>query len=318
MLAREGLYENVLRASSSTTEQLGVNVDGLAGVLCELGRVDRLAELGHNGPLLASGGAESLFHCLFGRDSIRMAMDLLDDFPAVARVTLLELARLQGVRTDDRSEEEPGRIVHEFRHPDDPHTQRLVASGWAFPYYGTVDSTPQWVNLLALYCARYGTAILDIGVTDRRWRWIGVRDCLLAALAWIVGRMDDGRGGGCVWVQRANPRGIANQVWEDSADSHYYADGSLLDPSEPYAPVAVQGYAYDALVHGAALLEASPGALPFEAAWLRDRATRLRRRVLGEFWQPDLAAFAQALTFEPDGSPRACRVMASSAFHLLE
>ena len=98
----------------------------LNDVLCELGRVDHMADLGTNGPLLASAGADSLFHCLFGRDSIRMAMDLLDDFPAVARSTLVELARLQGVEINPRSDEEPGRILHEFRHPDDPHAVRLV------------------------------------------------------------------------------------------------------------------------------------------------------------------------------------------------
>ena len=61
-----------------------VAVDGtaLAHVLCELGRVSRLSDLGTEGPLMASAGAHSLFHCLFGRDAIRMAMDLLPDFPA--------------------------------------------------------------------------------------------------------------------------------------------------------------------------------------------------------------------------------------------
>ncbi len=62
-----------------------VAIDSLVRVLCELGRVDRLRDLGTRGPLVASAGSHSLFHCLFGRDAIRMAMDLLDDFPAVAR-----------------------------------------------------------------------------------------------------------------------------------------------------------------------------------------------------------------------------------------
>src|SRR5262245_45154180 len=132
----------------------------LARVLCELGRVGRLDELGTSGPLLASAGQHSLFHCLFGRDALRMAMDLLDDFPEVARVTLLELARLQGVTVSPRADEEPGRILHEYRAPDDPHGVRLELSGWEFPYFGTVDATPQWINLLGAYCARYGLDLL--------------------------------------------------------------------------------------------------------------------------------------------------------------
>jgi glycogen debranching enzyme len=289
----------------------------LARVLCELGRVDRLSELGTQGPLLASAGAHSLFHCLFGRDAIRMAMDLLDDFEAVSRATLLDLARLQGVTHNLRGEEEPGRILHEFRAPDDPHAIRLSAAGWDFPYFGAVDTTPQWVNLLGAHCARYGFSVLDEPLVDRAWRSITLRDSLLAAIGWITQRMDDPLGGGYLWVRRANANGIANQVWEDSFDSHYYADGSLFDFTQPYAPVAVQGYAYDALLIGADLLSRSPGALHFDPDWLRDRAFRLRARVLGEFWQPDLGTFAQAITFDAEGRPRPARVVASSAGHLL-
>jgi glycogen debranching enzyme len=301
----------------SATTASTVDLGALQSVLCQLGRVDRLADLGTHGPLLASAGGHSLFHCLFGRDAIRMAMDLLEDFPAVAQATLLDLARLQGVENNPRGDEEPGRILHELRAPDDPHAIRLSIAGWDFPYFGAIDTTPQWINLLADYCALFGPDLLDAPLTDRRWQGISIRDSLLAALAWMVRRMDDPIAGGCLWVRRAAPHGIANQVWEDSPDSHYHADGTLFDKDRAYAPVAVQGYAYDALLFGAELLERSPGALPFEPEWLRGRAYRLRQRVLSEFWQPDLGTFAQAITVEADGSMRAARTVASSAGHLL-
>ena len=309
-------------ASATSPNTAAVNVDGirldvLVAILCELGRVERLSDLGANGPLVASAGADSLFHCLFGRDSIRMAMDLLDDFPAVARATLLDLARLQGVTVNPRGDEEPGRILHEFRAPDDPHAIELSAAGWDFPYYGAVDVTPQWINLLGAYCARYGTGLLDEALTDRAWRSITVRDSLLSALAWIVGRLDDPVCGGYMWVRRSTPQGIPNQVWEDSPDSYYHADGSMFDFTRPYAPVAVQGYVYDALIVGAELLEQAPGWLPVDPDWLRGRAARLRERVLAEFWQDDLNTFALAITVEADGSLRPARVVASSAGHLL-
>jgi glycogen debranching enzyme len=130
--------------------------------------------------------------------------------------------------------------------------------------------------------------------------------------------MDDPSCGGYLWVRRADPRGAPNQVWEDSVDSHYHADGRQFDFSWPYAPVAVQAYAYDALLTGAQLLGAAPGTLPFEPAWLSDRAAHLRARLLTEFWQPDLGTFAMALTAEPDGSLQPARVVASSAGHLLD
>jgi glycogen debranching enzyme len=245
-----------------------------------------------------------------------MALDLLEDFPAVAHATLVELARLQGVRDNPRGEEEPGRILHEFRHPDDPHAVRL-GEFWDFPYYGAVDSTPQWINLLGAYCALRGTAILDEKLTDRLWRQVSLRDSLLAALGWIVRRLDDPAGAGYLFVRRASPFGIPNQVWEDSSDSHYHEEGTLFDFTRPYVPVAVQGYAYDALLTAAELLEQSPGLLPVETGALRERAASLRARVLADFWQPDLGTFAKALTIEPDGTTRPARVVASSPGHLL-
>jgi glycogen debranching enzyme len=305
------------RTLSQSDPAVAAEGSALARVLCELGRVERLSELGTRGPLMASSGADSLFHCLFGRDAIRMAMDLLADFEALSRATLLDLARLQGVTHNPRGEEEPGRILHEFRAPDDPHAMRLSQGGWDFPYYGAVDTTPQWINLLGAHCARYGAGVLDEPLTDRHWRSITVRDSLLAAIGWIVRRMDDPVGGGYLWVRRAGPHSIANQVWEDSFDSHYHADGSLFDFTQPYAPVAVQGYAHDALLIGADLLSRSPGPLHFDPQWLRGRAWRLRERVLAEFWQPDLGTFAQAVTADVDGRLRPARVVASSAGHLL-
>jgi glycogen debranching enzyme len=311
------MHRDVLPLSALDIEVEGIRLDALVSVLCELGRVEHLAELGTNGPLLASAGAHSLFHCLFGRDALRMATDLLDDFPRVAHATLIELARLQGVVDNPRGDEEPGRILHEFRHPDDPHAVRLALAGWDFPYYGAVDTTPQWVNLLGAYCARHGTAMLDEPITDRLWRSLSVRDALLAALAWIVGRLDDPAGGGYLWVRRAHEHGIVNQVWEDSHDSYYFADGALLDPRRLYAPIAVQGYAYDALMTAADLFERAPGMLEPEPAWLRERAAQLRARVLAEFWQADLGTFALALADGPDGRLTPARVVSSSAGHVL-
>jgi glycogen debranching enzyme len=293
-----------------------VDTAALARVLCELGRVERLIDLGTAGPLVASAGSDSLFHCLFGRDSIRMAMDLLPEFPAVGRTTLLELARLQGVVDNPRGEEEPGRILHEHRHPDDPHAV-VLREFWDFPYYGAVDSTPQWINLLAAYCERHGDALLEEPIVDRLWRRLTVRDSLVAALGWLLRRLDAPLGDGYLWVRRASPYGIPNQVWEDSPDSYYQADGTLFDVTRPYAPVAPQGYAYDALLAAASLLERAPGSLPAETEQLRRRAAELRARVLTEFWLPELGTFAHALAIDPDGSTHAARVVASSPGHLL-
>ena len=138
------------------------------------------------------------------------------------------------------------------------------------------------------------------------------------------------------------PDGIANQVWEDSSDSYYHEDGTIFDFTQPYAPVAVQGYAYDALLGVAEILEGEEdeetgdrlgtggGAKARVECVLGGGASRTggRRsatRFLRDFWQADLGTFALALTFDEPcvGSGgasrrgRPARVIASSPGHLL-
>ncbi|MCC7371438.1 MAG: hypothetical protein IT306_23670 [Chloroflexi bacterium] len=307
--------------SSAAAAAPGIDLARLRRALCDVGQVTRIEQLGQSGPPLASAGSHSLFHCLFGRDSLRMSLDLLSDFPLVARATLLALAGLQGVRTLPRAEEEPGRILHEHRQLGDPLLPELERF-WTFPYYGAVDSTPQWIHLLAAHAELYGDAILAETVIDRLGQARTLLDAMEAALGWIVSRLDNPVGGGYLWVRRAHPHGIPNQVWEDSADSYYHADGVLFDVTRPYAPVAVQGYVYDALLGAAELSERTPAAAGrplLEPATLRQRAADLRERFLAQFWQPDLGTFALALTFDgdPPSPGRPARVIASSPGHLL-
>ena len=101
-------------------------------------------------PPLAEGDP-GRYHALFGRDSLICALQVLPAQPDVARSTLRALAALQGRRDDPETDEQPGKILHEYR-PDAPtwHTEH----GWPvrdgeLRYYGSSDSTPWFLVLLA-------------------------------------------------------------------------------------------------------------------------------------------------------------------------
>src|SRR6185437_11663349 len=82
-------------------------------------------------------GDPGRFHALFGRDSLIVSLQLLPVRPDVARATLRALAARQGRRTDAGTQEEPGKIGHEFRTAP---PESFVAAGWPpgeFRYYGT-------------------------------------------------------------------------------------------------------------------------------------------------------------------------------------
>jgi glycogen debranching enzyme len=218
------------------------------------------------------------FMTLFGRDSLLTSwMTMLVD-PDLALGTLQTLARFQGTTIDPRTEEEPGRILHEMRFGE---TASLALGGGRI-YYGTVDATPLFVMLVG-ELSRWGNRRAEV-------------DALLPAadraLEWIV-EHGDKDGDGYVEYQRTTDHGLQNQGWKDSWDSMRFADGSLA--ATPIALCEVQGYVYAALVaRSHCATEAGDHSL---AQSLRARAGALKRRFNADFWveAPEGGYFALGL-----------------------
>jgi glycogen debranching enzyme len=169
------------------------------------------------------------FHALFGRDSAIVSLQVLPDRPEVARATLRALAPLQGRAEDPATDEEPGKIVHEWW-PRAP--RHLVEAGWPvrggeLRYYGSADSTSWFLVLLASLGDRSLAAELE-----PVWR---------AAGEWLQRALD--RGGDLV---RHGPRrsagGLVQQGWrdaEDPADPVHHGAGILTPEGEvPPPPLA--------------------------------------------------------------------------------
>ncbi len=229
------------------------------------------------------------FFTLFGRDSLWAARFLLPLGTELADGTLTVLASLQGTTDDQASQEEPGKILHELRRA----TLTLPTEGLALPpvYYGTVDATPLWVCVLH-DAWRAGMPIEAV----RRLLPHAER-----ALAWTVA----GVRAGYLTYQDTTGHGLANQGWKDSGDSIQFRDGRLAEG--PIELCEVQGYAYEALVHGADLFEAlgHPGA---EAdgttpAGLRAVAADLAERFRRDFWLEDEHGPYIAIALDGRGAP---------------
>jgi glycogen debranching enzyme len=92
------------------------------------------------------------FMTLFGRDSLITSWAAMLVDPDLALGTLQTLAQFQGTSVDARTEEEPGRILHEVRFGE---TAQLSLGGGQI-YYGTADATPLFVMLLG-ELGRWGT-----------------------------------------------------------------------------------------------------------------------------------------------------------------
>ncbi|WP_457100885.1 amylo-alpha-1,6-glucosidase [Microbacterium sp. P5_E9] len=216
------------------------------------------------------------FMALFGRDSLLTGWMMLPFAPRLTLGTLRTLARLQGTRLDPRSEEQPGRILHEVRLGAD---LSLVLGGTNV-YYGSIDSTPLFVMLVGR-ALRWGIPAEDLAE---------FRPAVELALEWII-RYGDRDGDGFVEYLRSSDRGLLNQGWKDSSDGVTFHRGTTARP--PIALAEVQGYSYAAMRGGADLLRAW-GDEVAARAW-DDRAEALRTRFDEAFWMPAENTYALAL-----------------------
>lgn len=208
------------------------------------------------------------FFTLFGRDSIWAARLALPLDTRMAASTLRVLARLQGTREDAETAQEPGKILHELR----ATTLEQPNEGLSLPplYYGTVDATALWVCLLA-DAWRAGMSEADV---------IPLLPALRGALDWLLTYGDNDGDGFIDYLDRTG-HGLANQGWKDSGDSIQWRDGRLAEG--PIALCEVQGYAYEAAVAGADILEHFDGDAA-EAERLRGWAADLRARFAEAYW----------------------------------
>src|SRR5262249_2181076 len=175
-------------------------------------------------PLFAAG--MPWFMTVFGRDTAIASLQTLRLGPEIAVGALEALTDLQARTEDPTIDAEPGKIVHEVR-------EGRCAETWFPRYYGSIDSTPLYLVLLA-----------------ETWRWTDdasfarrMREPALLALEW-TDRCGGREGEGSVEYSRMVDSGLANQSWKDSGDSQRFQDGSFAEP--PIAAVEVQGYVYDA------------------------------------------------------------------------
>jgi glycogen debranching enzyme len=234
------------------------------------------------------------FATMFGRDSLIAAYQTLTLNPDLALDTLRVLASYQGKEYNDWLDEEPGKILHEYREGEMTRCGEMPFS----PYYGTIDATPLFLILLSEV---YNWTADEAAVQE-------LLPAAYAALDWID-RYGDLDGDGLVEYQRRSSRGLANQNWKDSWDANLHKDGSVA-PS-PIAPVEVQGYVYDAKYRMASLLRSFGDVARAER--LKKEAADLAKRIDRAYWMPEQNFFAMAL----DGHKKKVESIASNPGHLL-
>lgn len=228
------------------------------------------------------------YDILFGRDALITAWQMLDIDPEIGRITLQNLAELQGKSLNHKREEEPGKILHEASSMPEstPH--------WEWPYFGSIDSTPLFVVLAGKYFHK---------TADKQFL-LQIWDNIAAAVNWMsaYGDTDSDH---FLEYERKNPHGLVHQGWMDSAYNH-------IGTTMPTAIVEVQGYAYAAYLAAYDLSQQLGKDMSVASSWL-EKAETLQDAFQEAFWWEEGSYYYLAL----DGNKTPKKSFSSNVGHLL-
>ena len=213
---------------------------------------------------------------LFGRDSLLPTIQCLAFNPDLGAQTTHALAHWQGQKTDEKTREQRGKILHELRVGELANLHEVTQT----PSYASVDSTLLFLIAIARHVHWSGNIAL----------FEELRPNIDAALDWLDQKLSEGKGY-VTYDGLANGKQPINQSWRDSGTGVLRADGSY--PVPPLALVEVQGYAFQAMTLTASLLRHVGDAR--RADQLAATAADLRRRFASDFWMEAEGCYCLAL-----------------------
>lgn len=234
------------------------------------------------------------FNTTFGRDGLITAWQALWFQPKLARGVLKFLAVHQAQEMDDAREAQPGKIMHEARLGELARTG-VVPYG---RYYGSVDSTPLFLVLLAEYVAHTGDKAFVRELEPHIW----------AAYDWIE-KFGDSDGDGFVEYERRAESGLVNHCWRDSDNAYFHSDGRPA--AGAIAACEVQAYTFQALIAAKQICRALDAECRAER--YAELAERLSKKFHEAFWVSEKDTYALAL----DGEKSPCQVESSCAGQVL-
>jgi len=301
-------------------QRTGISLTSLSSVIDQLDRVTT--------PEGIQASDWDLFRgAVFGRDSAQVGLDIAPWFAHRALAIVVTLAARRGRRHDPHTEEEPGRIHHEWRsewigstRASDRAREKLaeLREVWGYAdrvdltYYGAVDATCLFVLLVQRVVAQLGTDVLHTEVRHLDGSVATLGQSVVEAAEWIDARIATSPLGLLEFL-RTNPKGLRWQVLRDGSNSYQHADGSLANSDDPISSLEVQGLAYDALRAASELLGGRAS-----TRW-EETAERVRAATFDLMAAPTPSGFCMAIDRHPgSGALRQLLVASTLAGELLD
>lgn len=238
-------------------------------------------------------------HTFFARDA-GMAAKFVTDFDhQVTRDTIVALAALQGTQTNLVTQEEPGRIHHEYR---DFRTwkgggpERLILGffrgRWGatdkrlLTYYSS-ETTALYIRLVHKYTMHIDKSFLDTVVTNNNQQTLTVRESIALAADWLCSQVDERKH---FVSKQTNGWALPFQTFQDSSTAYPRKNGHLANFRQGISFTEVQAFVIDALEDATQMLESHDN----RHKW-QDVSHAMRRALIDDFWDPAEQFFGSAI-----------------------
>ncbi|MBX4196947.1 hypothetical protein KW801_00110 [Candidatus Saccharibacteria bacterium] len=269
--------------------------------------------------------SDTLFRgAVFGRDSLEVAEDLILLRPRLVKTILITMASLQGEEFREDNEEEPGKILHEYRRAvvdrrrlkdTSKHIFDTLSELWggdekSVVYYGSLDATPLFIRVLCRYCDYYGPEILKRRIVLRSGHQVSMGIVLENALSFLLGELKRSKSG-LLEYRRLGPHGLLIQAWKDSKEFYVHNNGELANHNQPISSIEVQAIGYDALKLASKYIPSKHNICVSEATKLRDKTIEL-------LWLPKASFFALGTDFDSQNRLRIIDIETANPAGLLD
>lgn len=246
-------------------------------------------------------------HAIFARDVASAARFVGSFEHDTARLIMKTLMAYQGVAHNKRTQEQPGRIHHEYRdfsrwraRLSEKLILRLMGSLWGvrngklLTYYAT-DSTASYIRAVYRFAGRIDSAFLDKEYPNKLGELTTVQKSVEQAAQWIMSNVDNqGR-----FVASRSSWSLPYQTFQDSVTAYSWADGKPVNYKQPHSFLEAQSFNASALENISKLLA---GRSENVNAY-KECAHHMRRTLIRDYWDNESNFFTSVLS-ERDGAMR--------------